>query len=181
MEIVDGDRSKPGLMLVETGKERPPVNRWWILAVLALTIVLGSGAIIAGDINEVAPRVEITNDGVCEWSGAEVAAGLVEIEFVNDSSEAVWVKFAPTVEGATIDDVIAAAPKTGDLDEYEKVSLFVGRGQNTRPVEPGTTVAFNVGLTSPGDYVVSCSTTEPTFAAGVPVIAAEALHVVRGS
>lgn len=177
--IVDGDTPTPELILIDTGKEQPPASRWRLLGVLALAIALGGAAILTGDVGDVTPRVEFTSDGACEWSGAEVLAGLMDIEFVNNSGEAVWVKFAPMIEEATIDDVIAAAPGTGDLHDYERVPLFVGRGQNTRPVKPGTTVVFTVGLTSPGDYAVSCSTTEPTFASGVPVIASEALHAVR--
>lgn len=145
------------VMLIDVDEERPTATRWRPVGIAALLVVLGIGVITAG-YNEVGdfddqltPRVEVATDGSCVWSGREVSAGLVDIEYVNNSSEAVLVKFAPIIEGATIDDVIAAAPDTGDLGDYEDVPLLVGRGQNTRPVDPGMTTTFKVALTILGD------------------------------
>lgn len=123
------------------------------------------------------PRVEVAEDGSCIWSGVEVSAGLVDIEFVNNSGAGIAVDFSPIVEGATIDDVIAAAPETGDLGDYQELPSLAESGQITRPVEPGATITFAVTLTTPGDYAVSCPTTEPKISAGAPTIAPVALRV----
>ncbi len=178
MTSVDGQRPEPELLLIDVATtEQPPLSRWWILAVLVVGAAAGA-AIVTSGIERAAPTIEISSTSRCTWSGAEVAAGMVDIEFVNESRRAVWVKFSPMVEGTTIDDVLAAAPVVGDLHDYERLPMFIDRGQHTRGVEPGSAVRFKVALTRPVDYAVSCSTTEPTFVDGVPVVAADVLRVV---
>jgi len=125
-----------------------------------------------------APRVEVAGDGSCIWSGGEVSVGFVDVEFVNNSSEGIAVEFTRLVEGASIDDVIATAPESGDLRDYHELPSFAEPGPLTRTLEPGTTISFAVTLTEPGDYAVSCSMTEPFVGAGVPTIAPVVMRVV---
>jgi hypothetical protein len=113
------------------------------------------------------------NGSDCRYEGPEeVTAGVVAVEYVNDSDGTSSVLVALLDEGTTAQDVIADDDETAGPFQIERRGLSDMGGQD--PASAGETVLWEAGLAA-GEYFVTCTTR-----AGVWFTSGTGLTVVNG-
>jgi hypothetical protein len=117
----------------------------------------------------VALTVRATAEGACEFSGGEIAAGIVDVDIANESDDPLFVITLRLDEGRTFEE-LEQAPAELEPPDFATISA-----RTFEPLAPGTETTEELAFVEAGEYAVVCATDKPPTE--VPVLAPEPLTV----
>ena len=110
--------------------------------------------------------------GECDFPGATVDPGLVDVSLVNESDVPLFVITLRIDEGRSFEDI---EPAPGQLEQPDFTTISA---RTFVAVDPGDETVETLAFISPGEYVVVCSTESPRLVpAEAPVPAPNPLVV----